>query len=184
MENTRLLMYLSQKQDKSTIWLLFLFLGWSYGSLGKIGIQILYYLTCGGLGVWTLIRLFTLNDAIDGYNFNIAVKLGFTEKEIADLGITKPTSWMYNEVEKMENTKSNGIATASLVCAIIALPLNFIPFMGWAVWILAILAIIFGGVGISSASNKDRAIAGLVLGILNIPLFWIATAMFIAALSV
>jgi hypothetical protein len=88
----------------------------------------------------------------------------------------------------MSNEQSNGIATASLVCAIVALPLNFIPLMGLAVWILAILAIIFGGVGISRANkgaiNKGRAIAGLVIGILNIPLYWITVAIFVAAASV
>ena len=49
-------MLLAQNEmvKKSTIWLLFLLLGWSYGSMNKIGLQILYYVTLGGFGVWTL----------------------------------------------------------------------------------------------------------------------------------
>ena len=69
--------------------LLFLFLGWSYGSLGKIGTQILYYITIGGLGVWTLIRLFTLQGAIRDYNRKIAMEVGFDNAELVQLGLVK-----------------------------------------------------------------------------------------------
>ena len=69
--------YNERKANPTLIWLLFLFLWWSYGSLGSIGTQILYYITLGGLGIWTLIRLFTLNGAIRDYNKKIAMELGF-----------------------------------------------------------------------------------------------------------
>jgi hypothetical protein len=75
MDNDKLLAFNSRKANSTNIWLLFLFLGWSYGSLGKIGIQILYYFTLGGFGVWVLIRLFTLNGAIKKYNRTIANEL-------------------------------------------------------------------------------------------------------------
>ena len=75
MDNDKLLAFNSRKANSTNIWLLFLFLGWSYGSLGKIGIQILYYFTIGGFGVWVLIRLFTLNGAIKKYNRTIANEL-------------------------------------------------------------------------------------------------------------
>lgn len=65
--------------NRGTAWLLFLFLGWSYGSMGKIGTQILYYLTLGGLGVWMLIRLFTLNSSINDYNNKIYMKYGLND---------------------------------------------------------------------------------------------------------
>jgi uncharacterized protein DUF4190 len=56
---------------------------------------------------------------------------------------------------------SNGMAIASLVLGILGV---FIPFLG-------VLALIFGGVGLSKAndgaSGKGMAIAGLVLGILG-----------------
>ena len=47
-----LLIYNTRKQSSGTIWLLFLFLGWSYGSLGSMVKQIFYYLTFGGFGIW------------------------------------------------------------------------------------------------------------------------------------
>lgn len=82
-----LMIYNSRKKDSSTIWLLFLFFGWSYGSLGKMGLQIFYYLTIGGLGVWALIRLFTLSGAIKDYNRSTAVECGLTADDILKLGL-------------------------------------------------------------------------------------------------
>ncbi len=41
--------YNGRKLDSTKMWILFLFLGWSYGSMGK---QILYYLTLGGFTIW------------------------------------------------------------------------------------------------------------------------------------
>ena len=79
--------YNERKANPTLVWLLFLFLGWSYGSLGKIGTQILYYITLGGLGVWALIRLFTLQGAIRDYNREIAVKLGFSAEELTLMGL-------------------------------------------------------------------------------------------------
>ncbi len=79
--------YNERKANPTLVWLLFLFFGWSYGSLGKIGTQILYYITLGGLGVWALIRLFTLQGAIRDYNREIAVKLGFSAEELTLMGL-------------------------------------------------------------------------------------------------
>ena len=79
--------YRERKANSSTIWILFIFLGWSYGSLGKIGLQIFYYLTIGGLGIWMLVRLFTLNGSIREYNKNIAKEVGFSNDELVQLGL-------------------------------------------------------------------------------------------------
>lgn len=65
--------------NAGTMWLLFLFLGWSYGAMGKVGIQILYYFTLGGLGFWFLIRLFTLNSSIQDYNNKIYTRHGLND---------------------------------------------------------------------------------------------------------
>ena len=83
MDTNKLLAYESRKANPTTIWMLFLFLGWSYGSLDKIGLQILFYVTLGGLGVWALIRLFTLSGAIKSYNQKIAGQVGLSYQEIA-----------------------------------------------------------------------------------------------------
>ena len=86
-DQTKILLAQNQLANKTTTWLLFLFLGWSYGSLGKIGLQILYYITLGGFGLWTLIRLFTLNGAIKKYNKNICLRVGLSANEMLILGV-------------------------------------------------------------------------------------------------
>lgn len=75
-EQTNILMAQQELIKPSTAWLMFLFLGWSYGSMGSMGKQILFYITLGGLGIWMLIRLFTLNGAIRTYNNAIYKKYG------------------------------------------------------------------------------------------------------------
>jgi hypothetical protein len=87
MDTNKLLAFQSRQVNSTKIWLLFLFLGWSYGSLDKIGIQILYYITAGGLGLWTLIRLFTLNGAIKDYNRKIAEQVGLSAEEMTTLNL-------------------------------------------------------------------------------------------------
>jgi len=73
--------------------------------------------------------------------------------------------------------QSNGMAVTGMVCGIIGLVLFWLPVVGW---ILAILGIIFGGVGIAKANaggpNKGMAIAGVVLGIVSISLYVIIVA--------
>ena len=49
--------------------------------------QILYYLTLGGCGIWTLYRLFTLNGAIKKYNKKIAAEVGMDNQEMASMGL-------------------------------------------------------------------------------------------------
>ena len=82
-----LLIYNSRKQSSGIIWILFLFLGWSYGSLGSITKQIFYYLTLGGFGMWTIYRLITLNGAIKKYNRKIAIEVGLNADDILKLGL-------------------------------------------------------------------------------------------------
>lgn len=78
--------------------------------------------------------------------------------------------------------QQNGLGTASMVLGIIAV-VGF--WSSWPALIMAVLAIIFGGVGISRAnsgraSNKGMAVAGLVLGIVAIALFVLAVVVFFA----
>lgn len=87
MDTNKLMAYESRKANTTTVWLLFLFLGWSYGSLDKIGLQILYYITLGGFGLWALIRLFTLSGAIKTYNRRIAGQVGLDNQEMAFLNL-------------------------------------------------------------------------------------------------
>ncbi len=86
-KNEKLAFYNQSKLDASKIWLLFLLLGWSYGSMGQMGKQILYYLTIGGLGIWAIYRLFTLNGKVKKYNRDIALRVGLDATDLLMLGI-------------------------------------------------------------------------------------------------
>ena len=81
------MMYNSSKLDSGKAWILFLFLGWSYGSMDQMGKQIFFYLTFGGLGIWALYRLFTLSGAIKKYNRQVAARVGLEAKEMMMLGL-------------------------------------------------------------------------------------------------
>jgi hypothetical protein len=87
MDTNKIMIFQSRKANPTTVWLLFIFLGWSYGSLGKIGLQILYYITAGGIGIWALVRLFTLSGAIKDYNRQIAAQVGLSDEEKVSLGV-------------------------------------------------------------------------------------------------
>ena len=82
-----LLIYEANKLNPTLIWVLFLFLGWSYGSMDKIGMQILFYITFGGAGIWALIRLFTLNGAIKEYNRKKAILANLSNKQMIAMGL-------------------------------------------------------------------------------------------------
>jgi type II secretory pathway pseudopilin PulG len=81
--------------------------------------------------------------------------------------------------------QGNGLAIAGLITGILSVVLCFLWFVGP---ILAILAIIFGAIGMSRAKKqggrgKGAALAGLILGIVGIVLAIIVVAMLIFAAS-
>lgn len=59
-----------QSQVKRTEWayLFFLMFGSHYLYLGKPGIQLLYWMSIGGFGIWFLIDLFSMDSKIDKHN--------------------------------------------------------------------------------------------------------------------
>ena len=102
-------------RNKSALWISFLLFGWSYGSLGKPGLQLLWYVIAfySGFGiyhnftsqeftiytafamafipvwiVWSIVRGFTLNKDIERYNREIANFFGLNpeEKDLLGLG--------------------------------------------------------------------------------------------------
>jgi hypothetical protein len=74
---SKMLMAQNQLESSTTVWLLYLFLGWSYGSLGQMGLQILFYVTFGGVGI----------GAIKSHNKNICRRLGLNADEMMQLGV-------------------------------------------------------------------------------------------------
>ena len=81
--------------------------------------------------------------------------------------------------------KNNSKATTGLVLSLVATFFNMIPFFGIASIILSILAIVFGGIGLSAPSElggKGKASVAIVLGLVNIVWFFVATLMIASAI--
>lgn len=78
----------------------------------------------------------------------------------------------------MEEKKQpgKGFAITALVMGILAIINSFIPFLNIISYVFAILAVIFGIVGIVKKAGKGLAIAGLVLGILSLILATVINA--------
>ena len=55
-------------RETSTAYLLWFFLGAHYAYIGKWGLQIAYWLTLGGLGLWALVDLFRMPSIIREHN--------------------------------------------------------------------------------------------------------------------
>lgn len=64
------------KRAKSTgvAYLLWLLLGWHYAYVGKWGVQVLYWVTLAGFGIWALIDLFRVPGLIETYNREVAIQ--------------------------------------------------------------------------------------------------------------
>ncbi len=62
-------------KSQGTAWVLFLFLGAHYAYVGKWGLQILFWITLGGLGVWTLASFFLVNGLVKSYNAKIYAQI-------------------------------------------------------------------------------------------------------------
>jgi len=79
--------YLQSKvKSVGTAYLLyFLLFGTHYAYLGKWGLQILYWITLGGLGIWALIDLFTISGKVNRYNAKIFQQIEEIEKKEKDV---------------------------------------------------------------------------------------------------
>ena len=82
--------------------------------------------------------------------------------------------------------KSNSKATTGLVLSLVATFFNMIPFFGFVSIILSILAIVFGGIGLSASSElggKGKALTSIVLSVVNIVWFFVATLIMASAIA-
>ena len=70
----------SQIKSTGTAYLFFFFLAAHYAYIGKWGVQILFWFTLGGLGIWALIDLFTLSGKVEKHNAEIYLKIEKIEK--------------------------------------------------------------------------------------------------------
>lgn len=58
----------SKIKSTGTAYLMWFLLGAHYAYLGKWGVQILFWITLGGLGIWAFIDLFTMSGKVENYN--------------------------------------------------------------------------------------------------------------------
>ncbi|MFX3675254.1 MAG: DUF4190 domain-containing protein [Paenisporosarcina sp.] len=72
-----------------------------------------------------------------------------------------------------KNIDANGLAVTAMILGILGVVLNIIPFLPYA---LSVLAIIFGAIGLVNPAKNGMAIAGIILGIVGMGmkfLFWV-----------
>ncbi|WP_320018898.1 hypothetical protein [Labilibaculum manganireducens] len=84
---------------------------------------------------------------------------------------------MSEQVIQIVEKKSNGMATAGFVLALITVLFGWIPFVGWVTWLLGL---IFSALGLSKANKvgvgKGLAIAGLVISLIGIVVLLVVAA--------
>ena len=71
----------SEIKSSGTAWIMYLFLGCHYAYLGKWGIQLAYWFTLGGLGLWMFIDMFRLSGLVKKHNNLIYQQLEDIEEE-------------------------------------------------------------------------------------------------------
>ena len=71
----------SEIKSSGTAWIMYLFLGCHYAYLGKWGVQLVYWFTLGGLGLWMFIDMFRLSGLVKKHNNNIYQQIEDIEEE-------------------------------------------------------------------------------------------------------
>jgi len=75
--------YKRKQKSKGSAYALWLFLGAHYAYMGKWGMQILFWFTWGGAGLWWIIDVFRISGLIDSMNEDIAMDI-FQKVKIMD----------------------------------------------------------------------------------------------------
>lgn len=70
----------SKIKSTGTAYLFWFFLGAHYAYLGKWGLQILYWLTAGGIGIWAFIDLFIMSGKVSRHNSSFFQQIEQIEK--------------------------------------------------------------------------------------------------------
>ena len=71
----------AQVKETGTAWMMFWFLACPYGYLDKWGLQILFWITLGGVGLWWFITMFRLGGMVAKYNADIYDQIDEIEKQ-------------------------------------------------------------------------------------------------------
>lgn len=67
--------YQRRAKSTTTAYVLWFFLGWHYAYLDQWGMQVLYWFSFGGLGIWALVDLFRIGGLVDNANREIALQV-------------------------------------------------------------------------------------------------------------
>lgn len=62
-------------KSSGTAWILFLMFGAHYAYVGRWGVQLLFWFTLGGLGLWWFISLFLVGKLVRDYNTKIYTQI-------------------------------------------------------------------------------------------------------------
>ena len=74
--------YLMSKMKSTGIaYLCWFFIGVHYAYLGRWGLQILYWITAGGLGIWALVDLFHIPTKVTNYNLEVSRQIEELERQ-------------------------------------------------------------------------------------------------------
>lgn len=68
-------------KSTGTAFLFWFLLGAHFAYLGKWGLQIIFWLTLGGLGIWALVELFLISGRVQEYNASIYQQLDQLDKQ-------------------------------------------------------------------------------------------------------
>jgi hypothetical protein len=75
---------ISKMKSSGTAYLCWFFLGCHYAYLDKWGLQLLYWFTLGGLGIWCLLDLFHIPTKVSNYNMIISRQIAAIETKEKD----------------------------------------------------------------------------------------------------
>lgn len=72
---------MSKMKSTGSAYLCWFFLGCHYAYLGRWGLQILYWFTLGGIGIWALIDLFHIPSKVNKHNLRISSQIEAIEQK-------------------------------------------------------------------------------------------------------
>lgn len=72
---------MSKMKSTGTAYACWFFLGCHYAYLGKWGLQIAYWITVGGLGIWAIVDLFHIPTKVNNHNLAISAQIEEIDKK-------------------------------------------------------------------------------------------------------
>ncbi len=99
---------MSKMKSTGIAYLCWLFLGCHYAYLGKWGLQILYWITLGGVGIWAFIDLFLIPSKVNRHNLLIANQIESIEKKEQEESLARNMA-MLNAVSNVKHNTQNEI---------------------------------------------------------------------------